>query len=592
MKRDVVVCSFYTADDYYRQQGEELKESLEALGIECVVKEVEIPLGKDWADICRQKIQFLHDVYFSNPGKMVFWIDADCRLQDFPDFIKASSADVIGFQRGFSTPMRIGYRYRSRFWEPCFIGINATPGGERFIEDALIAEKRYTDKATDDYFFEESWRLNSRYLSFQIIPSAFVAKDESKITPRTLFLFGSSGNVAEFKGKVSQHSSDGKKNTVSRVVNARHALVSMAKEVLPDSLKPMLKKLKGKIQNHGVSEVTKEVLEKRFYSKCLAAGVSGDSSTYEKLQKIYLKEKEGGVVSRRKENELTRAAALLSYRNMYEGSESLALSWWVHPAPGNFGDWLSPYIFAKSSGRNVHYSSFNQAENQPHVLGVGSIAKFATRESTVIGSGVSRLDTPLSSDANYLLVRGPYTADAIKASGGSFDGGFGDPGVVMPLLYSPSADLTRRAEIGLVRHFSHFSVPLLLPDNVEEFSVLVSTPEGVEGFIDRLHQYEIIITSAMHVVVMCVAYGIPHRLISFKGLEEAVSGDGIKYRDFYSGVGLTERSPLAVRRNLTEVNLRDMAVDDSLSFDRLKEVYHFVESGVSNALYGRRPPVS
>src|SRR5690554_5202206 len=513
MTGNVVVCSFYTADDYYRQQGEQLKRNLEALGVEHVVKEVEIPPGKDWADICRQKIQFLHDVYFSRSGKMVFWIDADCRLQDFPDFIKTTSADVIGFQRGFSTPMCIGYHYRARFWEPCFIGINATPGGERFIEDALIAEKRYQEKATDDYFFEESWRLNSRYLSFQIIPSAFVARDESKITPKTLFVFGSSGNVAEFKGKVSQHSSAGKVKTVPRAVKAREALLRRVKEVVPDRLKPMLKKLRGKIQNNGVGGVTREVLEKSFSSKCLAAGVSGDSSTYEKLQSRYLKEKEGGTTSRRKESELTRTAAFLSYRSLHESSDSLALSWWAHPAPGNFGDWLSPYIFGKVSGRNVHYASFNQAENQPHVLGLGSIAKFATRKSAVIGSGVSRLETPLSSEADYLMVRGPYTADAIRASGGFFEGGFGDPGVVMPLLYRPSPGLTRRAEIGLVRHFSHCTVPLLLPDNVEEFSVMVSTPEGIEGFIDRLHQYEIIITSAMHVAIMCVAYGIPHRLV-------------------------------------------------------------------------------
>ena len=47
MTGNVVVCSFYTADDYYRQQGEQLKRNLEALGVEHVVKEVEIPPGKD-----------------------------------------------------------------------------------------------------------------------------------------------------------------------------------------------------------------------------------------------------------------------------------------------------------------------------------------------------------------------------------------------------------------------------------------------------------------------------------------------------------------------------------------------------------------
>lgn len=574
----VVVCSFYTADEYYRKQGKAIKSNLENLGVEHVVKEVEIPKGKDWADMCREKIQFLHDVYFSNPGKMVFWIDADCRLLSFPGFIWKSSADVVGFQRGFSTPMRIGYHYRSRFWEPCFLGINATSGGERFIEDALIAEKRYADKATDDYFFEESWRLNSKRLSFQILPSQLVARDESKISPSTIFIFGSSGNVSDFKGKVSQHKGVGSENKSSRTSNAKTYLANTLKGVLPDSVKPTLKKIKARLKGGGVSAISQEMMDKHFSRQCLASGVSGDIASYEKLRESYEKYKVNNSVSKKRENELVRASAFIKYRSGRE--KPINLSWWVHPAPGNFGDWLSPYVFGKLTGRPVNYSGFNQSDSQDHILGIGSIAKFATSHSTVIGSGISRLETSLDAKAKYRMLRGPYTAKAVENSGGRFDGSFGDPAVVMPLLYQPDSDVEKRAEIGLVRHFSHTTVPLLLPSNVEEFSVLMSRPEDVEMFISRLHQYDVIITSAMHVAIVCIAYGIPHRLVVFNGLEDAVSGDGVKYRDFYSGVGLPERSPIAIRRNLSALELVDIAVDDSLNTETLQEV----RSGILAAL--------
>lgn len=578
----VIVCSFYTEDEYYRKQGEAIKCNLEGLGVEHIVKGVEIPEGKDWADMCREKIQFLHDVYFSNPGKMVFWIDADCRLLDFPEFIWRSSADLVGFQRGFSTPMRIGYHYRSRFWEPCFIGINATPGGERFIEDALIAEKRYAGKATDDYFFEESWRLNSKRLSFQVIPSQLVARDESKVSSSSLFVFGSSGNVPDFKGKVSQHEGIGGGDKPSRSSSAKAYLKNSFKDVLPESFKPALKKIKSRLEGGGVSAISQEVMDKRFASQCLISGTSGDVASYEKLRDGYEKSKANGAVSKKRENDLVRASAFIKYRSGVGGENPINLSWWVHPAPGNFGDWLSPYVFGKLTGRPVNYSSFNRADRQDHVLGIGSIAKFATSHSTVVGSGVSRLETTLDAKADYRMLRGPYTAKAVESSGGRFDGCFGDPGVVMPLLYQPDKGLKKRAEVGLVRHFSHTSVPLLLPSNVEEFSVLVSKPEDIESFISRLHQYDMIITSAMHVAIVCIAYGIPHRLVVFNGLEEAVSGDGVKYRDFYSGVGLPERSPIAMRRNLSALDLVNMVVDDSLSLEKLQEVRGGILAALEN----------
>ena len=35
----------------------------------------------------------------------------------------------------------------------------------------------------------------------------------------------------------------------------------------------------------------------------------------------------------------------------------------------------------------------------------------------------------------------------------------------------------------LVDHFTHVGVPLTLPDNVDELSVLVSTPEDIAGAV-------------------------------------------------------------------------------------------------------------
>ena len=131
--KNAIVCSFYTADDYYRKHGARLRSNLEELGIEYDLREIVKAPGEDWAAICRKKVGFIAEVCESNPGKKVFWIDVDCELFSLPDFILNSTADLIGFQRGFSNPLKIGYEKRGRFWEPCFWGINSTPQARKMI---------------------------------------------------------------------------------------------------------------------------------------------------------------------------------------------------------------------------------------------------------------------------------------------------------------------------------------------------------------------------------------------------------------------------------------------------------------------------
>ena len=141
----VVICSFYTGDDYYRTSADALRSDLDRLGLRSVIEEIEKPDGTDWADICRKKIPFVARVCESHPNDRVFWIDVDCRLLDIPDYVRNSTADLLGFQRGFGSPLTIGYGRRTRFWEPTFLGINATPGGRAFIaEAAAVWMRRYS----------------------------------------------------------------------------------------------------------------------------------------------------------------------------------------------------------------------------------------------------------------------------------------------------------------------------------------------------------------------------------------------------------------------------------------------------------------
>ena len=173
-KPEIVICSFYTPDEYYGNHAKQLREQLDELGLEHELLEVQKNPGEDWADVTRKKIGFIKEVCDRNPTKMVFWIDVDCRISHLPDYIANSSADLIGFQRSFGSPMQIGYHNRTRFWEPSFWGVNATKQGRKLINDAFALELRAEIKATDDYFLEEAWRANARLITFQMIPTTAI----------------------------------------------------------------------------------------------------------------------------------------------------------------------------------------------------------------------------------------------------------------------------------------------------------------------------------------------------------------------------------------------------------------------------------
>ena len=95
-----------SGDDTYYSVAEKLRATLDDLGIEAVIRSIQKRPGEEWPDICRKKIPFIKQVCDEYPDRLVFWIDVDCRLMVLPSFLAESSADLIGFQRGFGAPMK------------------------------------------------------------------------------------------------------------------------------------------------------------------------------------------------------------------------------------------------------------------------------------------------------------------------------------------------------------------------------------------------------------------------------------------------------------------------------------------------------
>ena len=556
---DLIICSFFTDDDYYRTHGKELEENLINLGIDHKLEEISVGPNLDWVDICRKKVPYLNEVCSQNPDKRVFWIDVDCRLLEIPDFIVSSSADIIGFQRGFSPPIAIGYRNHTRFWEPCFWGVGTSTNARKMIADAAEAEKTSPLKATDDFFFEEGWRANAGSLTFQVIPSAcVVGKQTSSTSHPAFFVFGSSGNVAEYKGTTAQHLNE------QRPKWFRKQLLNIGKRVL--SLVP--KEISRNIiatsdqtgfthyllgyNRSGVSDGRSQTQRRDITNRILRSGINGEIEILEELADDLC----SNSIVNPSELATIEVARSFGFYASKESERCLDLSWWARPFPGNFGDWLSPLLLSHYGNCRISFQTPTAPKKKTpsHIVAVGSIARFIRNNSIVIGTGVSSYDYPIETQAQYLSVRGPLTADFLRSCGGPNVDSFGDPAVLISRVIPLKRGKTN-GRIALVRHASHDRVPLKLPKNFDELDILVSHPDLILDFLTELIKYDEVITSALHVLICCQSYGIPCSLVTFEGLEDSISGTGLKYPDYSLGVGLKELNPMVVERDLTKIHL-------------------------------------
>ena len=218
-----------------------------------------------------------------------------------------------------------------------------------------------------------------------------------------------------------------------------------------------------------------------------------------------------------------------------------------------------------------------------HLISLGSIGRFIQSSAVVVGTGISTDDVQLSRKANYVSVRGPLTAKALRASKGPEVTSFGDPGIVISKIYRVKRGKTNGKGV-LVRHFSHSSANLKLPSKIDELSVMMSRPKDIKDFVTKLNEYDYVITSAMHVMITCHSYGIPCALVTFEGYEENVHGSGIKYEDYAMGAGVEVMNPIVLPTDLSKTNLKKLTKTIKVSSKKISEVEGHIKAAIAMVL--------
>lgn len=189
----------------------------------------------------------------------------------------------------------------------------------------------------------------------------------------------------------------------------------------------------------------------------------------------------------------------------------------------NFGDLLGPWIVARirdSRGLGPERSDADR------LLAVGSILRLASAGDVVWGTGVNgkSLDKGAFPVVDVRAVRGPLTAEVLRASGNEVPEVFGDPGLLVPHLWSD-------AELGIQRGRGG---TVLMPNfhDAPRFPRSAVSPLGdILGRVRALAEAERVVTSSLHGIVIAEAYGVPVSVVA-SGAEPP-----FKYEDYYRGTG-------------------------------------------------------
>lgn len=249
------------------------------------------------------------------------------------------------------------------------------------------------------------------------------------------------------------------------------------------------------------------------------------------------------------------------YCLLCSGGHTLVVNGWLHVRYGrtqqrNFGDELNVYLLRALTGRTIiSYYDIPHLRPRPDLLCIGSIVEeFTTPQSVIWGSGAISGVKPLRhKPARVCAVRGRLTRDYLLRQGVACPEVYGDPALLLPLVYRPQ--VRKKYKVGLIPHVHDLQHPAVrkLASDKDVHLIRLCHYGDWRRVVDELCACEVIASSSLHGLIVADAYGVPNVWIR---LSDAVLGGSFKFMDYFSGVGRTTAAPLPVDERTTADELR------------------------------------
>lgn len=208
---------------------------------------------------------------------------------------------------------------------------------------------------------------------------------------------------------------------------------------------------------------------------------------------------------------------------------------------GNFGDMISPIVVASILDK-YNVDSNVCIKKTAHLYAIGSIIAQGFSDATIWGSGFlfdpgdsieTKIKYKMIRKLDIRAVRGPRTKAVFDRLGVKCPTSYGDPAILMPLLYRPKVEKKRSYRV--VLHFRH---------EIECDDYLSILTNDYKQFIDDLCSSSLVISGSLHGIILAEAYGIPAVF-----LQDRPNVYMFKYQDWYESTG---RPDFPIARTIEE----------------------------------------
>lgn len=236
--------------------------------------------------------------------------------------------------------------------------------------------------------------------------------------------------------------------------------------------------------------------------------------------------------------------------------KKINLNWWhikYNQEKQNLGDMLS-FVIYNYLCDYYGLDKDRKVKRTRHLYAIGSILFFENQDVTVWGTGSLH---EITCNINTILhqrimrridaraVRGPLTRKNLIKIGVACPEIYGDPAMLMPLIYRPSC-IDKKSVLVLMHIDDNYSANL---NDFPEIIIRDMITTDWREMIDLIATAKCVISSSLHGIILAESYGVPAVLLNLRK-----NSDLFKFQDYYYGTG---------RFNIPVVN----TIEEGLAFD-------------------------
>ena len=215
----------------------------------------------------------------------------------------------------------------------------------------------------------------------------------------------------------------------------------------------------------------------------------------------------------------------------------------------NVGDAINIPIVEYLSGKKVilaKYISREKIKEFNTYSVIGSVLQWNPPNTHVWGTGlICDSDNNIPENNFFYSVRGPKTRKLLSKKGFDVPECYGDPGLILPLMYYPT--IQKNFKIGILPHYiDKYNEVVKSYKGLSDFKIIdIEVGGNYEKLIREMLSCEVIVTSSLHGIIFANAYNIP---VVWVKISDDITGGYFKYLDYFSSVNIECSSPLILKK--------------------------------------------